>query len=154
MSPVCSMESKATLPVLVRRAGMRVAKTKFRRSWEGKDSWHVREKSVWFAYLLKEPPESPPSPVIRPKQHGKIAASTSTSKDCRSIRAYNTAKKSHHSLNQKLLSAHAIHNHNQRALQCFFGIPETETNRSKFCMQRVENENFHENLYVREIYRF
>lgn len=58
MSRVCSMESKATLPVLVRRAGMRGAKTEFRRSWEGKDSWHVREKSAWFAYLLKETPRS------------------------------------------------------------------------------------------------
>lgn len=66
MGRVCSMESKATLPILVRRAGTRVAKTKFRRSWKGKDSWHVREKSAWFAYLLREPPESPPSPVIRP----------------------------------------------------------------------------------------
>lgn len=37
MGRVCSMESKATLPILVRRAGARVAKTKFRRSWKGKD---------------------------------------------------------------------------------------------------------------------
>lgn len=34
-------------------------------------------------YLLKEPPRGQPSPVIRPKQHGKIAASTSTSKKYR-----------------------------------------------------------------------
>lgn len=46
MGRVCSMESKATLPVLVRRAGTRVAKTKFRRSWEGKDSWHVSGKKA------------------------------------------------------------------------------------------------------------
>lgn len=52
-----------------------------------------RKKSAWFAYLLKEPPRGPPSPVIRPKQHGKIAASTSTSKQYRSIRAYNNHKK-------------------------------------------------------------
>lgn len=58
MSRVCSMESKATLPVLVRRAG-REWQRLIHHPWEGKDSWHVREKSAWFAYLLKEPPESP-----------------------------------------------------------------------------------------------
>lgn len=51
-----------------------MAKTNFRRPWKGKDSWHVREKSAWFAYLpylgtfLRNPPESQPSPVIRPPQ--------------------------------------------------------------------------------------
>lgn len=65
------MESEATLPVLVRRAGTRVAKT-YSPPLERERSWHVREKSAWFAYLpylrylIKEPPESPPSPVIQP----------------------------------------------------------------------------------------
>lgn len=40
--------------------------------WKRKDSWHVREKSAWFAYLLKEPPRGQPSPFIRPKNTGKL----------------------------------------------------------------------------------
>lgn len=75
-------------------------------------SWHVREKSAWFAYLPTLPryllKESPPSPVIRPPPKNKnrnIAASTSTSKQHRSIRAYNSHKQVPQQLNQKLLSA-------------------------------------------------
>lgn len=73
---------------------------------------------TYLRYLLEEPPESQPSPVIRPpkKDNRKIAASTSKFAAVQGtlpyltylylgIRAYNTAKKSHHSLNQKLLSA-------------------------------------------------
>lgn len=104
MSRVCSMESKATLSVLVRRAGTRVAKTKFRRSWKGKDSWHVREKSVWFAYLLKEPPESP---VLSSDQSnmGKLQHQRQHRNSTGLSEPITTTKKSHHSLNQKLLSA-------------------------------------------------
>lgn len=110
MGRVCSMESKATLPVLVHRAGREWQRLNFAALGKGKIVARSGEKRLvciptYLRYLLKEPPESPPSPVIRPKQHGKIAASTSTSKQYRSIRAHNTTKKSHHSLNQKLLSA-------------------------------------------------
>lgn len=92
MGRVCSMESKATWYLTYTRPPC--------RDESGKDylisPLLERERLVARSgkkrlvciptlprYLLKEPPRGQPSPVIRPKQHGKIAASTSTSKKYR-----------------------------------------------------------------------
>lgn len=112
MGRVCSMESKATLPILVRRAG---------REWQRLPNFAALGKGKIVArsgkkrlvciptlprYLLKGTPESPPcppSPVIRPPQkkqqqehcsiNVKIRSSTGYLTLPLPIWAYNTAKK-------------------------------------------------------------
>lgn len=104
MSRVCSMESKATLPILVGRAGTRVAKTKFRRSWKGKDRGTFGKKApglhTYLRYLLEEPPREPAQSCHPTKAtwencsiNVKIRSSTGYLTLPLPIRAYNTAKK-------------------------------------------------------------
>lgn len=101
MGRVCSMESKATLPVLVRRAGTRVAKTKFRRSWEGKDRGTFGKKAPGLHTSLRNPPRVQSChPTPQKNNNRNIAASTSKIRSSTGYLTYlylsgpyNTAKK-------------------------------------------------------------
>lgn len=64
MGRVCSMESKATVPILVRRAGTRVAKT-YSPPLGRERSWHVSGKKApglhtYLGTSLRNPPRARP----------------------------------------------------------------------------------------------
>lgn len=113
MGRVCSMESKATLPVLVRRAGREWQRLNFAALGKGKTRGTFGKKSAWFAYLptylrylLKESLRSPVlSTGTLQHQHQKFAAVQGTLPTFTYPGLITPQKRYHNSLNQKLLSA-------------------------------------------------
>lgn len=105
MGRVCSMESKAALPILVRRAGREWQRLNFAALGKGKTRGTFGKKAPGLHTSLRNPPGASPVLSSDQKKTGKLQHQRQHRNSTGLSGPITPQKKSHNSLNQKLLSA-------------------------------------------------